>query len=179
MQMNEGMDTGDVLLVSETDILSNETTAELWDRLSILGSELLIKTLENLHTIPPTPQIHEEASYAPLISKSIGRIDWNLSANEIHNLIRGCVSWPVAHCEFRGKVMKVWQSTVLDINSHDIPTGTIIQTKPLPVVSTGLGALELKEIQLPGKKRCDASALTNGFQITIGESLEFSTTEVL
>jgi methionyl-tRNA formyltransferase len=179
MQMNEGMDTGDVLLVSETDILSNETTAELWDRLSILGSELLIETLENLHSISPTPQLHEEASYAPLISKSIGRIDWSLSANEIHNLIRGCVSWPVAHCEFRGKVMKIWQSTVLDMNTLDIPTGTIIQTKPFPVVSTGLGALELKEIQLPGKKRCDASALTNGFQITIGESLEFSTTEVL
>ena len=70
--------------------------------------------------------------------------------------------------------MKIWRSKVLDLNTDDSPSGTIIRTKPLPVVATGNGALELQEIQLPGKKRCDASALTNGFQITIGESLIFS-----
>ena len=170
MQMNEGMDTGDVLLTSETEIFPNETTAELWDRLANIGADLLIKTLNNLSIITPKPQDHEQATYAPLINKNVGRIDWSQPANNIHNLVRGCVSWPVAHCGFRGQIMKVWRSKVLELNI-DSPVGTIVQTKPLPVVGTGQGALELQEIQLPVKKRCDASALTNGFQITIGESL--------
>lgn len=170
MQMDEGMDTGDVLLRRETDIPPNETTAELWDRLAIMGAELLIETLANLEQIIPTPQNHDEATHAPLIQKSLGHIDWNKSATQIHNLIRGCVSWPVAQCRFRDKTLKIWKSSIGSQTSTALP-GTVLSVKPLPTIATGNGTLVLHEIQLPGKKRCDASALVNGFQLTIGEVL--------
>lgn len=170
MQMDEGMDTGDVLLRSETSISKDETTAELWDRLANMGAELLVETLEKLDTITPMPQDHENATHAPLIQKSLGHMDWNQSASQLHNLVRGCVSWPVAQCIFRDKTLKVWRTSVASLTS-DKPAGTVVAIKPHPVVSTGNGCLELLEIQLPGKKRCDASALVNGFQLKIGERL--------
>ena len=172
MQMDEGMDTGDVLLREETPIAPNETTAELWDRLANMGANLLVKTLENLDTIEPVVQDHDAATYAPLITKDLGRIDWNNTATTLHNLVRGCVSWPVAHCAFRGQTMKIWRSQVVD-HTEDAEVGTIVRTKPYPVVATTSGGLELLEIQLPGKKRCDATALVNGFQLDVGESLNF------
>ena len=170
MQMNEGMDTGDVLLRRETDISSTETTAELWDILASMGAELLVETLDKLNEIVPTPQDHTQATHAPLIQKSLGQIQWTQSAENVHNLIRGCVSWPVAHCLFRNKVLKIWKSDISELNSTE-PAGTVIQLKPFPVIATGDGTLQLLEIQLPGKKRCDASALVNGFQLKLGESL--------
>ncbi len=170
MQMDEGMDTGDVLLRRETSIPPDETTAELWDRLSEMGAELLVETLDKLDTITPTVQEHQHATHAPLIQKSLGHIDWTKSAQSIHNLIRGCVSWPVAQCLFRDKTLKVWKAEVATIESNE-PAGTVVETKPHPVISTGNGTLRLLEVQLPGKKRCDASALVNGFQLQIGEQL--------
>ena len=170
MQMDEGMDTGDVLLRRETDIPTDQTTAELWDRLANMGAELLVETLANLDSITPTPQDHDSATHAPLIQKSLGHIDWEKPAVQLHNLIRGCVSWPVAQCGFRDKTLKVWKSRVSDLVSTE-PAGTVVQIKPHPIVSTGNGCLELLEVQLPGKKRCDASALVNGFKLGIGEKL--------
>ena len=170
MQMDEGMDTGDVLLRRETDIPTDQTTAELWDRLASLGAELLVETLDNLDTITPTPQEHDKATHAPLIEKSLGHIDWTKSAVQLHNLIRGCVSWPVAQCRFREKTIKIWKARVSKTSSKEA-AGTVVQLKPRPIISTGDGCLELLEIQLPGKKRCDASALVNGFQLHIGETL--------
>lgn len=170
MQMDEGMDTGDVLLRRETDIPTDQTTAELWDRLAEMGAELLVETLDNLESITPTPQDHAKATHAPLIEKSLGHIDWTKSAVQLHNLIRGCVSWPVAQCQFREKTLKIWKTRVSENTSTKSP-GTVVQIKPHPIVSTGNGCLELLEIQLPGKNRCDASALVNGFQLHIGEIL--------
>lgn len=170
MQMDEGMDTGDVLLRRETNISNIETTAELWDHLSNMGAELLVETLAQLHEIVPTPQDHTQATHAPLIQKSLGQIRWNQSAQDVHNLVRGCVSWPVAHCLFRNNVLKIWKSSISELNSTELP-GTVIQLKPFPVIATGDGTLQLLEIQLPGKKRCDASALVNGFQLKLGEIL--------
>ena len=170
MQMDEGMDTGDVLLRREIDIPTDQTTAELWDRLADMGAELLVETLDNLDAITPTSQDHSNATYAPLIDKSLGHIDWTKSAVQLHNLIRGCVSWPVAQCQFREKTLKIWKAQVSEKTSAKSP-GTVVQIKPHPIVSTGNGCLELLEIQLPGKKRCHASALVNGFQLRIDEIL--------
>ena len=170
MQMDEGMDTGEVLLRRETNIPDSETTAELWDRLANMGADLLVETLDTLDSISPVPQDHSNATYAPLIQKSLGHINWEKSAVQLHNLIRGCVSWPVAQCGFRDKTMKIWKAQVSDLQSTT-PPGTVVQIKPRPVVNTGNGCLEILEIQLPGKKRCDSTALVNGFQLTIGESL--------
>jgi methionyl-tRNA formyltransferase len=142
----------------------------LWDRLASMGAELLVETLEKLEDITPTPQEHTQATHAPLIQKSLGQIQWDTSAQNIHNLIRGCVSWPVAHCLFRNNVLKIWKASISELNSTE-PPGTVIQLKPFPVIATENGTLELLEIQLPGKKRCGASALVNGFQLKLGERL--------
>ena len=170
MQMDEGMDTGDVLLRRETNISESETTAELWDRLANMGAELLVETLDTIGSIIPIPQDNSDATYAPLIQKSLGHIDWSKSAIQLHNLIRGCVSWPVAQCGFRDKTLKIWKTQVSSVQSTT-PPGTVVQIRPYPIINTGHGCLELLEVQLPGKKRCDATALVNGFQLAIGESL--------
>ena len=140
MQMDEGMDTGDVLLRKETSIPESETTAELWDRLASMGAELLVQTLDRLDSISATPQDHSQATYAPLIQKSLGHIDWHQSASQLHNLIRGCVSWPVAQCGFRDKTLKIWKAQISDIQSAT-PPGTVIQVKPHPIINTGNGSL--------------------------------------
>lgn len=169
MQMDEGMDTGDVLLREEIDILEEETTEELWERLSKLGAGLCVKTLANLPSITPTPQPHDQATMAPLITKETGLIDWNQGTEVIHNLIRGCVSWPVAQTSFRGNVLKIWKS-----KKHSFPTGTpgsIVQLKPNPLVATLDGALELIEVQLPNKNKTAGISLVNGAQLALGERL--------
>ena len=125
----------------ETNISASETTAELWDRLANMGAELLVETLDTLDSIAATPQDHSQATYAPLIQKSLGHIDWNKPATQLHNLIRGCVSWPVAQCGFRDKTLKIWKSQVSDVQSTT-PPGTVVQVKPRPIISTGKGCLD-------------------------------------
>jgi len=170
MKMDEGMDTGDVLLRHATDISATETTAELWDRLANIGAQLLVETLKNLPTISPQKQNHDDATYAPLISKETGRIDWNKPATDIANLVRGCISWPISHTTFRNKPLKIWKVTVKEGNCKGAP-GEVISLRPLPIIATSSGAIQLEEIQLPNKKRCDATALVNGSRLTIGEIL--------
>ena len=170
MQMDEGMDTGDILLERRTDIHKEETTAELWDRLAVLGAQTLIETLANLENITPQKQDHEQATYAPLITKDTGTIDWSRSASEIHNQIRGCVSWPVAHSVFRSKTIKIWTSRIIEEHSDALP-GSVVALRPFPQIATGNGRLELLEIQLPSKKRTSADSLVNGFKLELGERL--------
>ena len=139
MQMDEGMDTGDVLLRRETNIPESETTAELWDRLANMGADLLVETLDTLDSISPTPQDHSNATYAPLIQKSLGHIDWNKSAIRLHNLIRGCVSWPVAQCGFRDKTLKIWKAQVSNLQSTT-PPGTVVQIRDARSLTLGMVA---------------------------------------
>jgi methionyl-tRNA formyltransferase len=168
MQMDIGMDTGDVLLKRETPIGPEENTGILWDRLSKMGAKLLIKTIEQLDTISPTQQLHDEATYAPMLEKKDGRIDWNQSAEAICNRIRGVNPNPGAHTIFRKKPLKIWSA--LPTEGSGKP-GSIIIAKKKVIVATGSGAIELKEVQLPGKKRGPAQNLINGARITVGETL--------
>jgi methionyl-tRNA formyltransferase len=170
MQMDEGMDTGDVLLRQNIPINPQETTAQLWDRLSLAGADLLIKTLETLPYITPEKQDHALATYAPLITKQTGLIDWSRSAIEIENLVRGCVSWPVSQTTFRTKPLKIWKASCTDSTASSKP-GEVITLRPLPVIATANGAIQLEEIQLPNKKRSRADSLVNGSKLTLGEIL--------
>ena len=170
MQMDEGMDTGDVLLRRATDIHPQETTEMLWARLSNLGADLLIQTLDQLPNITPQAQDHPNATYAPLITKATGAIDWNKSAFEIECLVRGCISWPVSHTTFRDKTLKIWSVSTSESNISAQP-GKVIGLRPLPVIATGQGAIQLNEIQLPNKKRTRADALVNGARLQLGEIL--------
>lgn len=170
MQMDEGMDTGDILLERKLSIKEDETTAKLWDRLAEFGAKTLIETLENLEQITPKKQEHEQATYAPLITKNVGKIDWNQSSETIHNLVRGCVSWPVAHTKLRDKALKVWKTRICCDGKKGAP-GEIVSLRPFPCVATENGCVELLEIQMPSKRRASADCLVNGFGLQLGEFL--------
>ena len=170
MRINAGLDTGDMLLKSETEIGPEETAPELALRLSIMGAHLLVETLDRIGEIEPEPQDDAQATYAPLIRKEDGRIDWTQSALAVHNRARGLQPWPGAHTTFRGGALHLWKTRPhLRGTAHGGP-GSFITLKP-PVVCCGEGALELIEVQLEGRKRIAGADFVNGQRLTDNESL--------
>jgi len=166
--MDEGMDTGDILLMREVEIPPDMTCGELFDILKELGANVLIETLVRLEngTLTRTPQDHSKAVYAPMITKETGLIDWNKSAVEIHNLIRGTNPWPGAYTFYKGDRMKIWKSTVLDscpagsteeglnelAKSHR--PGTILKIfRENLIVATGDGCLRINTVQFDNCRR--------------------------
>ena len=151
MYMNEGLDTGDTIMKMETPIGENETYGELHDRLAKIGAELLTVTLEEIEKgrVMRFPQEDEYASYAPMLDKKMAHLDFTKSAQELHNLIRGMNPWPVARTTFKGKLMKVHRSLVVEGKGKP---GEVLDKKKL-IVACGEGALELTEVQLEGGKR--------------------------
>lgn len=168
MQMAEGLDTGDILTVIETKIGENETSGELFDRLSILGGELIIKTLEMLENgeIKPVKQDESKATHTSKIDKSFCPIDFTKSAYEVHNKVRGLNPWPIATAELNGKKLKIYSTKVCEKNGK---AGTIISIKPL-IVACGSGSVEIIELQPEGKKRMPSAAFLAGHKLNIGDS---------
>ena len=173
MQMNEGLDTGDMLLKVEIPIEEKETGGSLHDKLAEAGAKLCVETLEGLQAgaITPIPQGETTTSYAKMLDKQLGNIDWGKSAIEIERLIRGLSPWPSAYTNWNDKVMKIWDAICVSMRSEAKP-GTIIQVaKESCLVQTGNGVLEVRELQIPGKKRMDAGAFLRGYQVKEGEML--------
>ena len=168
MQMAEGLDTGDVLLECETPIGPNETAGELFERLAPLGAALAVETLDKLTTLTPQPQDHAQHTLAPLISKADARVDWQAPAQSIHDMVRGFHPWPVAHTSLAGEVLKVHRAQVVDGLGE---AGTVIEAGGRVVVACGTGALELMEVQLPGKRAMSGRDLVNSGRIAVGQSL--------
>ena len=169
MLMDVGLDTGDILIKAETEIGENETAGELFDRLAVLGGELIIETLDKLKKGEITPQKQDEslATHTSKISKELCPIDFNKSAFEVHNKVRGLNPWPVAVTEIAGKTVKVYSSRVSDMSGA---AGTILSLKPF-VVACGDKSVELIEIQPQGKKRMTAQAFLAGHKLNIGDKL--------
>jgi methionyl-tRNA formyltransferase len=170
MLMDEGLDTGDMLLDRATPIGPRETAAELAVRLAELSGELVLETLDSLHDIQPRPQDHDAHSMAPILCKGHGRIDWSWPAQRIHDLVRGMNPWPMGQAEFRGEPIRVHETRV--VSQHelgDAAPGTVIQARERLLVATGDGALEIVQAQ-PANRRClIASALICGQRIQAGE----------
>lgn len=169
MLMDVGLDTGDILLKAETEIGENETAGELFDRLAVLGGELIVETLDKLKKGEITPQKQDEslATHTSKITKELCPIDFNKSAFEVHNKVRGLNPWPVAVTEIAGKTVKVYSSRVSDMSGA---AGTILSLKPF-VVACGDKSVELIEIQPQGKKRMTAQAFLAGHKLNIGDKL--------
>ena len=169
MLMDVGLDTGDILLKAETEIGENETAGELFDRLAVLGGELIVETLDKLKKGEITPQKQDEslATHTSKISKELCPIDFNKSAFEVHNKVRGLNPWPVAVTEIAGKTVKVYSSRVSDMSGA---AGTILSLKPF-VVACGDKSVELIKIQPQGKKRMTAQAFLAGHKLNIGDKL--------
>jgi methionyl-tRNA formyltransferase len=169
MRIDAGLDTGDMLLKAETGIGPEETAVELAARLAEMGAALLVRTLEGLEAgaIVPEKQDSSQASYAPLLKKEDGMIDWSQPAAAIHNRVRGLQPWPGASTVFRGQTLHIWRARRLDATGAP---GRLRSVKP-PVVGCGEGALELVEVQLEGRKRMAASDFANGQRLAENEEL--------
>ena len=177
MQMDVGLDTGDMLLKAEVPLAEDETGGSLHDKLSILGGDLLIETLRGLEagTISPEKQDDSQTGeYARMLDKALGKIDFTMSAADIERLIRGLNPWPSAYIFYKGKTMKLWRAKVLEDTAegrNGVPGQIISVDKNGFTVQTGDGALQILELQMEGKKRMDAGAFLRGCQMTVGEIL--------
>jgi len=173
MRIDAGLDTGDMLLKAETAIGPDETAMELGQRLAAMGADLLVETLAGLAAgrIVPEKQDNAQATYAPLLKKEDGHIDWSRDAHAIHNQVRGLQPWPGASTAFRGQALRVWKSRLWSATAPPSSSpGALISVRP-PVVSCGSGSLELVEVQLEGRKRIPAADFANGQRLTENESL--------
>ena len=172
MLMDVGLDTGDMLLKDEVEITENMTAGELHDKLMVSGAELLIKTIDGMSKGEITPIKQEgETCYAKMLSKDTGKIDWNKSAKDIHNLIRGLNPWPIAHTTYKDENMKIYESTVLSENSSKEP-GTIISVNKNGMkVNTTDGIISIKKIQFPNGKPLTIEQYINGKEIEVGTKL--------
>ncbi len=176
MQMDVGLDTGDMLSRVVVSIDEKETGETLHDKMAVLGGPLLLETLEQAEagTLQPEKQDNEKSCYAKMLTKELGKIDWNQSAVQIERLVRGLNSWPSAYTSFRGKTLKIWNAEVLPDNSDivDKTVGQIIDISGgTMIVQTGDGLLKIEEVQLEGKKRMKADAFLNGYRLESGEIL--------
>lgn len=173
MQMAEGLDTGDMLLKAETPIEADDTAETLHDRMSVMGKELLLKTLDSLGKgeLTPVPQKDEESCYAKMLTKDLGKISMNWNAKKLERYIRGLNSWPSAYTTWKGKTLKLWRAKVISGNTEEAP-GTIVEVgKKSFTIQTGDGKLEILEVQLEGKKRMDAGSFLRGVSVEKGDVL--------
>ncbi len=173
MQMDEGLDTGDMIMKTEIVLDEKETGGSLHDKLAEAGAKLCVETLKAVEdgTAVRTKQGETGTDYAKQLNKKMGDIDWTKSAVEIERLIRGLNPWPSAYTAWNDKTMKIWEAEILDKESGQAP-GTVAEVdKKTFAVQTGKGMLKILSLQLPGKKRMDTDAFLRGNQIKIGETL--------
>ena len=170
MLMNEGIDTGDMLKTTVISLDEKETGGSLFDKLAIAGADLLVETLVELEsgTVTRTPQEEEKATHAKMLNKTMGLIDFTKSAVEIERLIRGLNPWPSAYTGLDGKTLKIWDADVVEKEADGEPGEIVEVGKNHVYVKTGKGLLELKEIQLEGKKRMEMEAFLRGYSLEKG-----------
>ncbi len=173
MQMDVGLDTGDMLIKKEIDIMDEDTTESIHDKLSLLGKETLSETLKALQngSLKPEKQQDELACYATMITKETAKIDFTRSADEIARLIRAMYSYPMAQTTYEGKLMKIISAKAVT-GDFSGEVGTILSVKDgLLTVKCGEGALSIDEIQMEGKKRMSVAEYVKGNSFTIGAKL--------
>ena len=174
MQMDKGLDTGDIIMQEKIPIALYDTLGSIHDRLAELGSKMIVTCLESLeYGIGKLPQNHEIASNSPKINKALERINWQDSALRIHNLIRGLNPTPGAHSLFKDDRIKIWASKLVDLPVKSGVCGEIVEFTPDGIiVKTGDGFIMLTEMQLPGRKRLPTQELLKGYPIKKGEKLK-------
>lgn len=173
MKMDAGMDTGDILLQKALPIEKRDTAADVHDKLSLLGAELIVETLESLEQkrIQPIPQNPDEASYAPLLKKEDGRIPWHLSATAIDAHVRGMTPWPGAFTRMDDKILKIFDVFPVSCDEKASP-GTVLKASPTTLmVAAGQGAILVNSLQGPSGKRLSAADFLRGKPIIPGTIL--------
>jgi methionyl-tRNA formyltransferase len=174
MRMEEGLDTGPILLEEETEIGPDETAEELSRRLAEMGGRLMVRTLEKLERgdLVPRPQSAEGVTYAPRLTRESGRVDWSLSAREIHDRLRAYTPWPGLTAELRGEPVKIVSARILGEGEGNASPGTLLGLRDglLAVACGGGTVLALAELQRPGKRALRAADFVNGERLRAGES---------
>lgn len=173
MQMDEGMDTGDVMAEAALAV-DGRNAKELFDDLSVLGADLLVDTVARLaagETIKPAPQDEKLATYAPMIRKQDGELDFSRSARELECRVRGLYPWPGTFTYLDGQPLKIWRAAVRSINTAAQPGTVLSADKEGILIACGEDALLACEIQAPGKKRMSADAYLKGHSIEKGTIL--------
>lgn len=173
MQMDEGLDTGDILLVEKYVLEPKETGGSLFEHLSMLGGPLILRALEQAEEgkLNPIPQENEKHTYAKMLNKSLGKMDFDKSAIELERLIRGLNPWPSAYTSLDGKMLKIWDADVVELESQKTPGEVVVVDKDSIVIQTGKGGLQINSLQLEGKKRMDTEAFLRGYTLKEGTIL--------
>ncbi len=169
MLMDEGLDTGPILLQRRTPIGPDETATDLALRLSELGTELLLETLQGLDGIVPRPQDPALATHAPPLSRDDGRVDWRLDARAIDARVRGLSPWPGVWTTFRGDLLRIVQVRPVQCDTGDARPGTVVEARRRLVVAVGDGALELVVVQSGCRRAQEGPAWLLGARVQIGE----------
>lgn len=175
MYMEKGLDTGDMLIKKTTPISQTETAGELHDRLCVIGAEVMLETIEELEkgTVERVPQDDSLSTYAPMISKETGKINWNSSSDKILNLIRGTNPWPISHTLYKGETLKIIRAeNGREYNGNKIP-GSILGLcgKKLEVLAGDNKTVLVCELQFAGSKRMSVESYLNGHTIDMNEIL--------
>lgn len=173
MLMNEGLDTGDILLVQKTEIGENETASELFDRLSCMGADVLMKTIEALNggEIEPQKQDDSQATYAPMLSKDLSKIEFNNPVFNVHKKICGLSDWPCAVTSIDGKRLKVYRSEIVSETKPNAEPGEILDEKNFTVACSD-GSLRFVEVQADGSKRMKSEDYLRGKPVSRGTILK-------
>lgn len=178
IEMTPELDAGDIIMQEKEEISPFDNAGMLHDRLAVRGASLLLKAIDVLWrgTASPVTQDHAEATYAPPLGAEDERLDWNCSATEIYNRIRGLNPWPGAYTSFKGKRLKVWRAARPEPTENDSvqnPPGTILAvSQDSMTVATGKGTLIILDLQPAGKKRMDAGSFCCGYHIEPGNLLD-------
>lgn len=169
MQMDVGLDTGDILLQQAIPIEIDDTAESMFDKLAVLGAQMMRDALPLIERgeLTPVKQDDALATYSPMIDKSLCEIDWSLPAQQVHDHVRGLYSWPIAHTQYHNRKLRVFRTHMA---SGSGKPGEVISLSPLTVACSE-GAVVIEELQLEGKKRMDSAGFLLGHRIEIGDFL--------
>lgn len=173
MQMDVGLDTGDMLAKTEIPLDGTETGESLFEKLSVLGGPLLLETLDKIQegTVQPEKQKEEDSTYAKMLTRDMGQLDFTKDALSLERTIRGLNSWPSAYTYYGGKMLKIWGAKVVEEEGNAVPGEVVKIQKDGFFIQTGKGLLKAEQVQLEGKKKMSAGDFLRGMQMQPGEKL--------
>ena len=167
MQMNEGLDTGDMLYTVKTEIGEYETAGELFDRLAEMGGSAVVEAVKNIENTEPVPQNDENSTYAPMIKRETGKIDWTKSAAEISKLICGLNPWPLAYTTYKGETLKIVSARIAEGSGTPGMIASLEKGRGLKV-NAGSGALYIQTAQFAGSRKMNVEDYARGHEVETG-----------
>jgi len=172
MQISETLDTGDIILQEIVLIDPADTSETLLDKIFVVGAQAILAAIDQIKkgTAKKIPQKEADATYAPLITKESGEIDWEKSAIEINNRVRALIPWPIAHTFYKKKMLKIWKAEPISVPGK-FQSGEIVEAKDDLIIACGSGGIIIKEVQLEGGRKMNAQEFVRGHRLTIRESL--------